>query len=103
MRLRSRYPIEKKALRQKMLVRYPPIPERIGLRFRKILADVGRRQFLNVGEQILQPGVAGLLRGRDENTEMVRHFSSYHSGSSWFREIRGTDLVSALSASAVSG
>ena len=103
MRSRSRRPIEKRALRQEMLMRHPPIPERIGFYFGKILADVGRREFINVGEQVLQPGVAGFLSRRDENTEIVRHFSSYHSGSCWFREIRGADLVSALSVWAVSG
>ena len=36
-------------------MRDPAIPERIRFRFGKILADVGRRQFVNVGEQILQP------------------------------------------------
>ena len=54
-------------------MRHPPIPERIGFRFGKILADVGRRQFVNVGEQIFQPGVAGLLCGGDENTKIVSH------------------------------
>ena len=65
-------PIEKRALRQKMLMRHPPIPERIGFRFGKILADIGRRQFVNVGEQILQPGVPGLLGGSDEDAKIVR-------------------------------
>ena len=101
MRLRSRGPVEERTLWQKMLMSHPPIPERIGFCFRKILADVGRGEFISVGEQVLQPSVAGFLGGRDENTEIVRHFFSYHSGSRWFREIRGIDLGSVLSASGV--
>jgi hypothetical protein len=53
-----------------------------------------------MGEQILQPGVPGLLRGSDENTEIVRH-DRYDNGSSCFRE--GEELVSVLSALRVSG
>jgi hypothetical protein len=71
-----------------MLMRHPPIPQRIGFHFGKILADVGRRQFVNVGEQVLQPGVTGLLGGSDEDAKIVRRhlLCGYDSDSLWFRE-----------------
>ena len=82
-----------------MPVSSPPIPQRIGFGFRKILTDVGRRQFVNVGEQVLQPGVPGLFRGSDENAKIVSHHLLCGIITTDIGFARQEELVYALSAS----
>src|SRR6266853_1926051 len=72
MRLRRRRPGQKRALGQKMLMRHPPISERIRFGLGKILPDIRRRQVINLREKEFQPGVAGLLRCGDENAKVLR-------------------------------
>ena len=76
MGLRRRRPGEKRTLRQKMLMRHPPIPERIRFGLGKILPDMWRRQIVNLREKEFLPGIPGFLGRGDEDPEIVSHHLS---------------------------
>lgn len=70
-----------------MLMRHPPISQRIRFGFGKILPDIRRGQIVNLREKEFQPSVPGFLGCGDEDAEIVsRHLLRYDTDVPQFRE-----------------